>query len=135
LLPIVRGGSIDTGGSSSVKTAFSEFAALPLQSCCFTYDDNAAGFTHYSGFAGLGSFALAWSPLNCTCVGGFEWDDAARAAFHQSFPDIHLGGDIGQLDWQVQPWAHCYNGGAPCQTYSKAGRREGASGRGLLMFD
>jgi hypothetical protein len=79
-------------------------------------------FTHYSGFAGIGAFAAAFKHVGGQCLGGFEWCSAAASAFEQLNPSVRLEGDFRQLDVAAVPGCDVYDAGAPCQSFSVAGR-------------
>ena len=96
--------------------------------------DRPPVLTHYSGFAGVGSFAHAWKLLGFSCLGGFEIDRQASSLFQAAFPKAQLDGDFYELEVSALPPCDVYDGGAPCQSWSLAGKQEGRVGRGELMF-
>ena len=99
------------------------------------YQEEQPFFSHYSGFAGIGVLALAWRHTGGACAGGFEFDPAAAAVFKGENPRAQLGGDWYDLDMVDLPSCDVYDAGAPCQTYSIAGPKQGRCGRGELMFE
>jgi DNA (cytosine-5)-methyltransferase 1 len=91
-------------------------------------------FTHYSGFAGIGAFAATLKRVGGRCEGGFEWYEAAAAVFEKLNPAVRLEGDFRQIDIAAAPSCDVYDAGAPCQSFSVAGRKAGLDLRGNLMF-
>ena len=110
-------------------------AAEPMPAAGGTYLDCMPPFTHYSGFAGIGAFAAAFKHVGGQCLGGFEWCSAAASAFEQLNPSVRLEGDFRQLDVAAVPGCDVYDAGAPCQSFSVAGRKAGLDTRGNLMFE
>ena len=48
---------------------------------------------------------------------------------------MRVDGDFYKIDVAGLPACDIYDGGAPCQTYSVAGKKAGKEERGLLMFE
>ena len=68
-------------------------------------------------------------------MGGCEIDEPAAKIFGSECPMAQVSGDFRQLDVASLPPCDIFDSGAPCQTYSVAGRGAGRVGRGTLMFD
>jgi DNA (cytosine-5)-methyltransferase 1 len=97
--------------------------------------DTPPFFSHYSGFAGVGAFALAFKYLGGLCRGGFDSDAAVAKIFAAENPSARVDGDLRLIDVASLPACDIYGGGAPCQSYSVAGQKGGKEERGLLMFE
>jgi hypothetical protein len=99
--------------------------------------DTPTFFTHYPAFAGIGTFALLFKLLGGQCVGGCEIDEPTA---HGS--DLHQGMSVSRRRPRPAGAGHrlaarcdIFDSGAPCQTFSIAGRKAGMVGRGALMFE
>jgi DNA (cytosine-5)-methyltransferase 1 len=68
-------------------------------------------------------------------LGGFEWCSVTASVFEQLNPSVWLEGDFRQLDVAAAPGCDVYDAGAPCQSFSVAGRKAGLDTRGNLMFE
>ena len=68
-------------------------------------------------------------------MGGFDFDDSVAAIFAAENPEAVVDGDFHDLDVRTLVACDIYDGGAPCQTYSVAGRKAGKKERGMLMFE
>jgi site-specific DNA-cytosine methylase len=99
------------------------------------YSETTPFFSHYSGFAGIGTLALAWRHTGGFCVGGFEVDEDALSVFAAENPVAAVARDWYDIDVADLPSCDVYDAGAPCQTYSVAGHKLGRCGRGELMFE
>ena len=86
-------------------------------------------------FAGIGGFHIAMEQLGGECVFASEIDTKAREFYNNNFgmmPD----GDITKIDEKNIPEHDMLCAGFPCQSFSKAGNREGINDpRGTLFFD
>ena len=105
---------------------------LPMTSGTFV--DTPTFFTHYSAFAGIGTFALLFKLLGGQCVGGCEIDEPTAQIFAKECPLAVVGRDFRTLDI-ASLRRDIFDSGAPCQTFSIAGRKAGKVGRGTLMFE
>lgn len=86
-------------------------------------------------FAGIGGFHIAMEQLGGECLFASEIDPKAREVYLNNF-GIMPGGDITKIDEMDIPGHDILCAGFPCQSFSKAGNREGiADPRGTLFFD
>jgi DNA (cytosine-5)-methyltransferase 1 len=69
------------------------------------------------------------------CLGGFKWCSATASVFEQLNPSVRFEGDFRQLDVAAASGCDVYDAGAPCQSFSVAGRKAGLDPRGNLMFE
>ena len=114
---------------------FNYYSELELPTTSGSFRDTKPYFRHYSAFAGIGTFAILFKLLGGKCVGGCEIDEPTAQIFSRECPSALVGGDFRQLDVASLPPCDIFDSGAPCQTYSVAGRGAGKVGRGTLMFD
>ena len=92
-------------------------------------------FTFIDLFAGIGGFHLAMSKLGGKCVFASEKDAAARKVYFDNF-GLMPDGDITKISEENIPKHDVICAGFPCQSFSKAGKREGINDpRGTLFFD
>ena len=82
------------------------------------------GRTHLDLFSGIGGFALAARAAGFQTIGFSEIDQYASQLLAQNFPGIRNYGDIRNVRGVR---ADLVTGGFPCQPYSLAGERRGAS--------
>lgn len=94
-----------------------------------------SSFNFIDLFAGVGGFHLAMENLGGHCVFASEIDAYARAVYENNF-GILPHGDITLIDEKEVPPHNVLCAGFPCQSFSKAGNREGINDpRGTLFFD
>ena len=92
-------------------------------------------FSFIDLFSGIGGFHIAMQNLGGECVFASEIDAAARKVYFDNFA-LMPHGDITKVDVQQVPKHDILCAGFPCQSFSKAGNREGISDpRGTLFFD
>ena len=82
------------------------------------------GRTHLDLFSGIGGFALAAAAAGFQTIGFSEIDPYACTILEQNWPDIRNYGDIRNIRGVR---ADLVTGGFPCQPFSLAGKRRGAS--------
>ncbi|MGL4909284.1 MAG: DNA cytosine methyltransferase [Bacteroidales bacterium] len=86
-------------------------------------------------FCGLGGFHVALSRLGGECVFASDIDPQCRLVYKNNF-GIEPMGDITLVDEKIIPSHDVLCAGFPCQSFSKAGKREGMiDARGTLFFD
>lgn len=83
--------------------------------------------THVDLFSGIGGFALAarWAGFRTVCFS--EIDDYASAVLRKHWPSVPNLGDIIKANFSPYTGATLLTGGFPCQPFSVAGKRAGAS--------
>lgn len=92
-------------------------------------------FTFIDLFSGIGGFHIAMQNLGGQCVFASEIDAAARLVYSNNFGLVPKG-DITKVNEKEIPEHDVLCAGFPCQSFSKAGNREGISDpRGTLFFD
>ncbi|PLX11022.1 MAG: DNA (cytosine-5-)-methyltransferase [Marinilabiliales bacterium] len=92
-------------------------------------------FTFIDLFAGIGGFHIAMQNLGGKCVFASEIDEHASFVYENNF-GIKPKGDITKIDEKDVPNHNVLCAGFPCQSFSKAGNREGINDpRGTLFFD
>jgi len=92
-------------------------------------------FTFIDLFSGIGGFHIAMQNLGGKCVFASEIDASARQVYFDNF-GLMPSGDITKVDEKEIPKHDVLCAGFPCQSFSKAGNREGISDpRGTLFFD
>jgi len=82
------------------------------------------GRTHLDLFSGIGGFALAAASAGYTTIGFSEIEPYACKILKRHWPDVPNHGDIRNIRGVR---ADLITGGFPCQPYSLAGQRRGAS--------
>jgi len=82
------------------------------------------GRTHLDLFSGIGGFALAAASAGYTTIGFSEIEPYACKILKRHWPDVPNHGDIRNIRGVR---ADLVTGGFPCQPYSLAGERRGAS--------
>lgn len=86
-------------------------------------------------FSGIGGFHIAMQKLGGECVFASEIDSHARDVYANNFGIVPQG-DITKINEKNIPVHDILCAGFPCQSFSKAGNREGISdSRGTLFFD
>ena len=81
--------------------------------------------THLDLFSGIGGFALACRWAGVETVGFAEIDDYASRVLAKNFPGVTNYGDVRNVPGSAATWL--VTGGFPCQPFSVAGKRGGAS--------
>ena len=81
--------------------------------------------THIDLFSGIGGFALAARWAGVETIGFAEIDDYASRVLAKNFPGVTNYGDVRDVPGSVSAWL--VTGGFPCQPFSVAGKRGGAS--------
>jgi DNA (cytosine-5)-methyltransferase 1 len=95
----------------------------------------SASFKFIDLFSGIGGFHIAMQKLGGNCVFASEIDAAAREVYFNNF-GLMPHGDITKINEKDVPEHDVICGGFPCQSFSKAGNREGiGDSRGTLFFD
>ena len=84
-------------------------------------------FTFVDLFAGIGGFHCAVSKLGGKCVFVSEIDNLCQKTYIENFPDTkkRIKGDIRKIDPLDIPSFDMLCAGFPCQSFSKAGKRQG----------
>jgi DNA (cytosine-5)-methyltransferase 1 len=92
--------------------------------------------TYLSVFSGIEAASVAWQGLGFQAVGFSEIDPFCCAVLKHRFTEVINYGDINSFkEWKIGQTVDVVVGGSPCQSYSIAGNRGGASDeRGRLMF-
>lgn len=86
-------------------------------------------------FSGIGGFHIAMKQLGGECVFASEIDSHARDVYTNNFGLVPEG-DITKINEKDIPAHDMLCAGFPCQSFSKAGNREGINDpRGTLFFD
>jgi len=94
-----------------------------------------SSFNFIDLFAGVGGFHIAMENLGGKCVFASEIDAHARSVYENNF-GLLPHGDITLIDEKEVPAHNFLCAGFPCQSFSKAGNREGINDpRGTLFFD
>ena len=83
--------------------------------------------THLDLFSGIGGFAIAAQNCGFETVGFCEKEPYAQRVLKKHWPDIPIHEDITRLDGKQYAGIDLLTGGFPCQPYSVAGKRKGAS--------
>lgn len=98
--------------------------------------DEMIKFKYIDLFAGIGGFHQAMDNLGGECVFASEIDEYARDTYKKNY-NIDPFGDITNADVEKDiPFHDVLCAGFPCQSFSKAGKREGLDDvRGTLFFD
>ena len=78
-------------------------------------------------FSGIGGFDLGLERAGWRCVAQVEIDEYARGVLDRHWPDVPKWRDIHEVGPEDLPEADAVVGGFPCQPFSLAGRRRGAS--------
>lgn len=93
-------------------------------------------FKYIDLFSGIGGFHQAMDNLGGECVFASEIDEYARDTYKKNY-NIDPFGDITKVDVKKDiPFHDVLCAGFPCQSFSKAGNREGLDdARGTLFFD
>ena len=95
----------------------------------------AASFRFIDLFSGIGGFHIAMKKLGGNCVFASEIDASVREVYFNNF-GLMPKGDITKIHVNDVPAHDVLCGGFPCQSFSKAGNREGINdSRGTLFFD
>lgn len=81
-------------------------------------------FTHLDLFSGVGGFSLGFEREGFRTIGFAEIDPFAGAVLKKHWPDVPNYGDVRNVSGLS---ATVITGGFPCQPYSLAGKRDGAS--------
>ena len=84
----------------------------------------ASGLKHLDLFSGIGGFAIAAADAGFETIGFSEIEPYASKLLKQYWPDVPNYGDV-----RTVPTVECdlITGGFPCQPFSLAGKRRGAS--------
>lgn len=77
-------------------------------------------------FSGIGGFSLAGHWLGWETVGFVEWDKYCQKVLEKNFPGVPIHGDIKTFKGNRYA-ADVIVGGFPCQPFSTAGQRKGAT--------
>ena len=92
--------------------------------------------THGSLFSGIGGFDLASHWLGCTNVFNCEIDPFCQKVLKHHFPNSQQYADITKTDFTKYKGAiDVVSGGFPCQPFSVAGKRKGASDDRFLWHE
>jgi len=83
--------------------------------------------THLDLFSGIGGFALAAGWAGYNTIGFCEIEYYPRRVLSKRFSGVPIHGDIRELDGSVYRGVSLITGGYPCQPFSAAGKRGGAS--------
>ena len=83
--------------------------------------------THLDLFSGIGGFALAAGWAGYNTIGFCEVEDYPRRILSKRFSGVPIHGDIRELDGSDYQGVSLITGGYPCQPFSAAGKRGGAS--------
>jgi DNA (cytosine-5)-methyltransferase 1 len=83
--------------------------------------------THVDLFSGIGGFALAAQRTGFRTVVFCERDDFCQLVLAKHWPDVPCVSDIREFDGSAYAGASLLTGGFPCQPFSCAGKRKGAS--------
>lgn len=83
--------------------------------------------THLDLFSGIGGFALAARWAGFKTVGFCEQDRFCQKVIAKHWPGIQIHEDICKLDGRQYAEVDLLTGGFPCQPFSFAGKRKGAS--------
>lgn len=99
-------------------------------------NNNKYNFKYIDLFAGIGGFHQALNQLGGECVFASEIDQYAIDTYFQNY-NIDSSNDITKVDEKKIPSHDVLCAGFPCQSFSKAGKREGFNDetRGTLFFD
>jgi len=81
--------------------------------------------THLDLFSGIGGFARSCRWAGVQTIGFAEIDDYASRVLAKNFPGVTNYGDIRNVPDGLSAWL--ITGGFPCQPFSVAGKRRGAS--------
>lgn len=82
--------------------------------------------THVDLFSGIGGFALAAGWAGFRTVAFCEIDKFCQEVLKKHWPEIPIHDDIKTFHWAGEPRPLLLTGGPPCQSVSKAGKRNGA---------
>ena len=83
--------------------------------------------THLDLFSGIGGFALAAGWAGYNTIGFCEIEDYPRRVLSSRFSGVPIHGDIRELEGAAYRGVSLITGGYPCQPFSAAGKRGGAS--------
>ncbi len=82
---------------------------------------------HLDLFSGIGGFALAAQWAGFETVAFCEIEDYPRKVLEKNFPGVPIHRDIRELDGENYAGTALITGGYPCQPFSLAGKRGGAT--------
>ena len=82
---------------------------------------------HLDLFSGIGGFALAAQWAGFETVAFCEIEDYPRKVLEKNFPGVPIHRDIRELDGENYAGTNLITGGYPCQPFSFAGKRGGAT--------
>jgi len=83
--------------------------------------------THLDLFSGIGGFALAAHWNGVRTVGFCEREPYCKQLLSEQWPQVPICGDICEMDGKAFKGVWLVTGGFPCQPFSVAGKRLGAS--------
>ena len=78
-------------------------------------------------FSGIGGFAIAAQWNGVRTVGFCEREPYCKQLLSDQWPSVPICGDIREMDGKTFKGVWLVTGGFPCQPYSTAGKRRGAS--------
>ena len=83
--------AVEAARSTAPLSTHNYYADLELPMTSGTFVDSPTFFTHYSAFAGIGTFALLFKLLGGECVGGCEIDEPTAQIFEKECPSADVG--------------------------------------------